>query len=162
MHVSHVSVSSLQIPAEQGSPVDEPQLPATIQVFDARDVPLDWPSLQSQVRKAAYDVVVETEADASDLEQSIRSLLDKETIPWEHRRDKEVRRYDLRELVHDVWLIERPRGGRATLGMLLRADPGGSGRPEQVAAALGLSTAPVALQRTRLVLADPPGRARGR
>ena len=136
----------------------EPQLPATIQVFDARDVPLDWPSLQSQVRKASYDVVVETDADAPSLEQAIRSLLDKETLPWEHRRDQEVRRYDLRELVHDIWLVEPPRNGRATLGMLLKADPKGSGRPEQVTAALGLTAAPVALHRTRLILADPPGR----
>jgi len=41
--------------------------------------------------------------------------------------------------------------GVATLGMKLRCDSSGAGRPEQVVRALGLN-APLSMQRTRLLL----------
>ena len=135
-----------------------PRLPQGVEVTEAHDVPLDSPSLQSQVQKAEYSVVVATDADAESVEGAIRSFLEKESLPWEHQRDKEVRRYDLRALVHDLWL-EGSADGDATLGMLLKCDPTGSGRPEQVVAALGLALPPKATHRKRLLLAAPPPKA---
>ncbi len=135
-----------------------PQLPAGIEVTEANDIPLEWPSLQSQVQQAEYRVTVETDQPAPLIEKAIRELLDKQTLPWEHRRDTEVRRYDLRAQVHDLWL-ESSKPDEAVLGMTLKTDPSGSGRPEQVAAALGLPAPPKAIHRTRLVLAAPPKKA---
>lgn len=139
----------------------EQQVPRDVQLFEAQDVPLDWPSLQSQVRKAEYRVVARTEAAGDELQRSIRSLLETRSLPWEHQRDQEVRRYDLRELVHDLWLVDRA-DGTATVGMLLKTDPSGSGRPEQVMAALGITTPLEEVHRTRLVLAEPERRSRGK
>ena len=126
-------------------------IPETLLVYEAVDVSMDAPSLQSQVRLAEYRVGVAPDGEAESVEDSVNGLLGKETIPWEHRRDKEVRRYDLRALVRDLWVEERSNG-TVTLGMLLRADPNASGRPEQIVAALGLPE-PVWVHRTRLLLA---------
>ncbi|GAG43709.1 unnamed protein product, partial [marine sediment metagenome] len=70
-----------------------------------------------------------------------------------HQRDKEVRRYDLRSLVHDLWL-ESLADGLCTLGMRLRTDSQGSGRAEQVAAALGFSEPPLRIERCKLILEE--------
>lgn len=130
------------------------QLPQGLQVIEAYDVPLGLPSLQSQVRKAEYRVVVATEATSEAIRATIGSLLEKKTLPWEHLRDKEVRRYDLRAQVYDIRL-DGLDGGEATLVMLLKTEPSGSGRPEQVVAALGLPVPPRSIHRTRLLLAEP-------
>ncbi len=135
----------------------EPQAPPALRVSEAHDVPIDWPSLQSQVREADYQVVVATEAAPEAIEEAVRALLDRQEVPWEHRRDKEVRRYNLRELVRNLWLA-RKDNGLATLGMTLKTDPSASGRPEQVVAALGLPARLESVHRTRLALAEPPQR----
>lgn len=132
-------------------------VPETVQIHRADDVPLDWPSLQSQVRQAEYRVGFRpgshpAAVQAAPVQAAIDALLKKTTLPWEHQRDKEVRRYDLRELIEDVWLEDAPQG-ELRLGMVLKTDPSASGRPEQVAAALGLP-APAWCHRVRLILAD--------
>ena len=139
------------------------QLPQGVEINEAQDVPLDWPSLQSQVLKAEYAVVVTMHGDAGveSIEEAIREFVERESLPWEHQRDQEIRRYDLRAQVHDLW-VEGGAEGEATLGMLLKCDPAGSGRPEQVVAALGLPLPPRAIHRKRLLLADLPKKAPAR
>ena len=142
----------------------EPQLLPDLHVYGTEEIGIDSPSLQSLVRESEYLVTVPfTEnggpGSPEQLEQAIDGLLEAETLPWEHRREKEVRRYDLRKQVHDLWL-EETGTGEATIGMLLQTDPEASGRPEQVAAALGVGT-PTAVHRSRIVLA-PPSKRRGK
>ena len=137
----------------------EPQLPSGVQVHEVIDVPIDAPSLQSLVRRAEYAVTVEPPAEA-DVESAVREFLEAESVPWEHRREKQVRRYDLRKMVFDLW-VEEPANGTAALGMTLKTDPESSGRPEQVVAALGLPS-PTAIHRTRLILADPKRESKGK
>ncbi len=127
------------------------QLPEGITVSEANDVPFDWPSLQSQVEKAEYLVTIRGEMSPDEIDSRAQDFLQHDTFPWEHRRDKQVRRYDLRELVHDIWLDSQSED-EVVLGLLLKAHPSGSGRPEQVLAALGLPT-PRSVHRTRLLLA---------
>jgi hypothetical protein len=79
-------------------------------------------------------------------------MLAAQSIPWQHQREREVRRYDLRPLVQDVW-IEAVEDGRCVLSMRLRSDSQASGRAEQVIAALGLQ-APTRIHRRRLVLEE--------
>jgi radical SAM-linked protein len=140
------------------------QVPPTIRILKVQEAGLALPSLQAEVRAAEYEVDVAVPAGV-DVDAAIASLLASETFPWEHKREDETRSYDLRPLVHEVDVIER-EGERARLRMLLRNDNTGSGRPEQVALALGLGT-PSRIHRTKLILADrSPAmaayRARGR
>ena len=127
------------------------QLPPGIEILQAYPVAPTLPSLQSQVRCAEYKVEVETEKEQKDVESALASLLSVEHLPWQHQRDTGPRKYDLRALIDDLWLIDW-RSGYCTIGMRLHCDSNGSGRPEQVAAALGFTHYPQSLHRTKLVL----------
>lgn len=126
------------------------QLPPGVEVLQVYQAALTQPSLQSLLRHAEYRVEVATEKDEKEIQSALDSLLSKEQLPWQHRRDTAIRSYDLRALIDDLWLIGLKDGG-GTIGMRLRCDSGGSGRPEQVTKALGFSEPPY-IHRSRLIL----------
>ncbi len=126
-------------------------LPSGIKILQTYPMPLDQPSLQSQVAYAEYRVGVETKKGQKEVESELAKLLSLEHLPWQHQRDTGLRNYDLRALVDDLWL-EEWHDGQCTIGMRLRNDSSGSGRPEQVAAALGFPHHPKSIHRTKLIL----------
>ena len=127
------------------------QLPPGIEIQQVYNIPLTMPSLQSQVRYAEYRVELETARGQGDAESAMASLLSLKQLPWQHQRDTGPRHYDLRALIDDLWLVDGGNG-YCTIGMRLRCDSSGSGRPEQVAAALGFEDYPKSIHRTRLIL----------
>jgi radical SAM-linked protein len=127
------------------------QLPSGVAIGGVYNTPLTMPSLQSQVRQAEYTVGVSTDKSKEKIEADINELLDKETLPWQHQRDTGPKKYDLRVLVDDIWLINW-RPGFCIIGMRLRCDSTGSGRPEQVTAALGFASYPDSIHRNKLLL----------
>ena len=127
------------------------QLPSGIEILEVYPMAPGLPSLQSQVRYAEYKVEVATEKGLKFIEEAISGLLSARHLPWHHHRDTGRRDYDLRALIDSLWVIEKSHP-RYTIGMKLRCDSTGSGRPEQVALALGLSEYPQSIHRTRLVL----------
>jgi radical SAM-linked protein len=125
------------------------QLPAGLKIDQVCSVPLELPTLQSQLRFAEYMVqVVAAEADV--IKHSIDSLMSKDSLPWGHRRDVGVKSYDLRPLINSL-CCEASQDMAVMLRMKLRCDSNGAGRPEQVVLALGLGI-PLSIQRTRLFL----------
>jgi radical SAM-linked protein len=136
-----------------------PQLPPAVRVIEAHEVGLTLPSLQAEVRAAEYEVDA-LAPEGFDVDAAVQRMLDAESIPWEHKREDEVKSYDLRPLVIELAVDQvsgvsgQGSGHLVTLRMLLRNDStAGSGRPEQVALALGLGM-PVRIHRTRLLLAE--------
>jgi len=127
------------------------QLPTGVKVLQVYPIALNQPSLQSQVRYAEYSVEVETDKEVKDIESGLNSLLLAEKLPWQHQRDTGIRSYDLRALIDNLWLIDWHHP-YCTMGMRLRCDSGGSGRPEQVTAALGFTHYPRSMHRTKLIL----------
>lgn len=127
------------------------QLPKGIDISEVVEVGLGLSSLQSQVCLAEYRVIAEAVRATKEVEAAIRSLLASDRLPWQHARDKEVRKYDLRNLIDDIWLIES-RPPEYTIGMRLRCDSSGTGRPEQVLSALGFKDSPKSIHRTKLIL----------
>lgn len=127
------------------------QLPPGIAMRQILPVALTLPSLQAQLRQAEYSVTVETDAGEKEIETKLTALLALETLPWQHQRDTGVRQYDLRALISDLWLIDC-QPPYCTIGMRLRCDSGGSGRPEQVIIALGFTAHPQSMHRTQLIL----------
>jgi radical SAM-linked protein len=127
------------------------QLPPGIEITRVYNTALTLPSLQSQVRFAEYRVGLEADKAKEDIESAITVLLAKETLPWEHQRDTGPRRYDLRQLIDDIWIIDYQKGV-CNISMRLRCDSSGSGRPEQVATALGFVKYPLSIHRTKLIL----------
>ena len=127
------------------------QIPAGIEILQVYQTALGLPSLQSQIRYAEYRVEVETDKEQPDIEAALASLLALEHLPWQHQRDTGTRHYDLRALIDDLWLISWC-STYCTIGMRLRCDSSGSGRPEQVSNALGFTAHPRSIHRTKLVL----------
>jgi len=127
------------------------QLPPGIEILQVYQIALTMPSLQSQVRFVEYRVELETEKGQKDIESAINSLLSMEHLPWQHQRDTGPRHYDLRALIDGLRLTDQ-RKGHCTIEMRLRCDSGGSGRPEQVTAALGFEQYPKSIRRTKLIL----------
>jgi hypothetical protein len=88
-----------------------------------------------------------------DVAARIGALLASASLPRERRREQKTMRYDLRPLVLDLWLdAAGAPPGEVALGMRLRADPRGQGRPDEVAAALGLTA--LRVHRVGIGLAD--------
>jgi radical SAM-linked protein len=129
------------------------QLPPGIDISEVVEVGPRLPSLQSQVLYAEYEVGVVTDKGPEEVDASMRSLLDRDMLPWQHARDKEIRRYDLRSLIESLWLLDC-NPPECTLGMRLRCDNTGTGRPEQVISALGFANPPKSVHRTKLILAQ--------
>jgi radical SAM-linked protein len=127
------------------------QLPKDMSITSVVQVPADVPSLQSQVRRAEYRVELETDKTINEIKAAIDSFLALAELPWQHKRDEEMRSYDIRKLVERVWFVEA-HGTICILGMCLRADGSASGRAEQVAMALGFNGQPKSICRTRLFL----------
>lgn len=128
------------------------QLPAGVEVLDVEEVGLRGASLQSELRAAEYEVTVPANWSETDTKEAVERFLAEESVPWEQVRDGETRHYDIRALVQDAW-AGGPRNGSEVIGMRVRADSTGSGRPEQIVAAMGLPE-PSMIRRRRLILAE--------
>jgi len=127
------------------------QLPGGIEVLEVQETPLNIPSLQSRLQSIEYRLIVKTDGNLSQTQSAIASLLRAESLPWQHMRDTGPRHYDIRALIGDIWLIDW-HGTGCTLGMRLHSGPRGTGRAEQVAAALGFPDYPISIHRTKLNL----------
>ena len=127
------------------------QLPPGMEALEVYQALSSQPSLQSLVRYAEYEVVVATEKNEAEVGQVLKSLLELKHLPWQHKRDTAVRSYDLRVLIDELWFIGLGDDG-GIIGMRLRCDSGGSGRPEQVVKALGFTERPRSIHRTRLIV----------
>jgi radical SAM-linked protein len=126
------------------------QLPAALTINSVEEVGMALPALQADVRFAEYEVDLAPEASAEGARAAAESFLAAETMPWEHKRDEEVRSYDIRAQVESID-VAPGADGAVRLLMRLKNDNTGSGRPEQVVAALGLGT-PLRIHRTKVVL----------
>jgi radical SAM-linked protein len=136
------------------------QLPAGIKVLAVFPVPVTLPSLQSAVRFAEYRVEIVPLCGQKDIETRVEQLLSREELPWHHQRDTGERNYDLRALIEDILVVDWPAtpdpakpDSIGILNMNLRCDASGSGRPEQVTLALGITEPPKSIHRTKLTLA---------
>ena len=127
------------------------QLPDGLKVLEATPISPNVPSLQSQVRFTQYQVAVKTDKSEEEIKTAIDNLLAMESLSWHHERDTGRKSYDLRPLIDDIWLIEC-QPSSCLLGMRLRCDETGSGRPEQVALALGFTEYPESIKRMKLLL----------
>jgi radical SAM-linked protein len=127
------------------------QLPDGLKVLEATPIGANVPSLQSQVRYTQYQVEVKSDKNEEEIKGDIDRLLALESLPWHHERDTGRKSYDLRNLVDDIWVVEM-KAESCVLGMILRCDESGSGRPEQVSLALGFPEYPAAIERTKLLL----------
>ncbi|MBN2098427.1 MAG: DUF2344 domain-containing protein [Dehalococcoidia bacterium] len=129
-----------------------PQMPRGMEVFEILQISLNAPSLQSQAQFIEYRVSDRSDRTSDEIRGAITMILKAEKLPWQHMRDTGPRQYDLRPLIEDLWL-ESWQDHVFALGMRLRCGAQGTGRPEQVTAALGLTEHPHLVHRTKIILA---------
>ena len=142
--------------------------PEGIGLHDAKEVWHGFPSAASQVRGAEYEIEVGgDESLTSDaLRGAVVRLLSATELSGKRRRGESERRSDagdrdLRPLIEDVEILEvDERAHTARLRTVLRLDPSGAGRPEDVVQALDLPLRARRAVRTRLLFVDTPPIAR--
>ena len=111
-----------------------PQLPAGISIVSVEETGMGLPALQADVRFAEYVVDVATATCDRDVEAgdwkleagtdagaAIERFLAAESVPWEHKREDEVKSYDIRAQVEVIELIARD-GDPVRLWLRLKND----------------------------------------
>lgn len=123
-------------------------LPPGMQVTSIEEVPLKSPALQTQVLTSEYTISVE-QGSIDPLTDRVQALL----AATEVLRDRRGKAYNLRPLVHAL-TVERGEADRVVVRARLQSTEAGNGRPDELAAALGLNPAEVEIHRTRLDFLD--------
>lgn len=127
-------------------------LPPGIRLLHAEPAPRELPSLQSQVCGASYRVEVESTESADQFAARLDAFLARPEAWRARRKGKEMARYDLRPLVQML-----SYGGPTDLGhtfdVIMRAEPGATGRPDELLSELDLESAPRRIVRLSLAFA---------
>ncbi len=138
-----------------------PAFPSGIQLIGAEPVPREWPSLQAAICAARYQVEVETDESDEAFAARLTAFMARPEAWRERRRGKEVARYDLRPLVRSLIYTgpcDASAGSAYGLGQsfetAMRAEPGATGRPDELLAELGYEMALRRVVRVTLELAD--------
>lgn len=115
-------------------------LPPGISPYCAEPVAREAPSLQSQVCGATYRVEVEADAPAEAFAARLDAFLARPEAWRARRKGKEMGRYDLRPLVQALTYAGPCELGHA-FEVVMRAEPGATGRPDELLAELELESA---------------------
>jgi radical SAM-linked protein len=126
-------------------------LPDGIEPISCVELGVDGPSLQSQLRRAAYEVVLPGGTSSISLRQRVQEILAADTLPAEYVRTNKVKAYDLRPLILSFDVHEA--GESPVIRMRLRAEQENTARADQVLLALGIE-GECRIHRTRLELDD--------
>jgi hypothetical protein len=114
-------------------------LPRGMRVTAIDEVPLNAPALQMQLAATEFEITVEGEETIGLLSERVSQFL----AAAEVRRDRRGKVYNLRPLVQALSIESAPAAGVAVIRSRLQATPEGTGRPDELAAALGLDPATV-------------------
>jgi radical SAM-linked protein len=122
-----------------------PALPPGLRLLDIQVVDPHWPALQSELEASEYSLTL-LEA-CPDLEKRCQAVLEATGLP-RSRRGKD---YDLRPLILAVQPLPPDAEGLQRLFLRLSAREGGTGRPEEVLAEMGIQPEAVRTHRIRLL-----------
>lgn len=114
----------------------------SVQMVDMRE-----DALQMQMKSSQFMVSFYDQQDLAALQQKISQLLGEEAIICERRK----KAYDLRPLILNLEAVTLPEGGLG-LRMHLLAQPGATGRPDDLMDVLGFANTDYLVRRTQLFL----------
>lgn len=121
--------------------------PPGLTIKEVRFVELSEDSLQSQMSASEFEVTFFDPQPADQLKIMVNALLAEVEIP----RTRRKKAYDLRPLILNLE-VARLEGGETGLKMRLKAEPGATGRPDEVLDALGFINTQYLVRRTQLFL----------
>ena len=125
-------------------------LPPGMKVISIEEIALNAPALQMQLAAAEFEIAVEDEETIGLLPERVLQFL----AATEVVRDRRGKVYNLRPLVQTLSIETAHSGRTAVLRARLQANAEGTGRPDELAAALGLDPATVKIKRTKLIFFD--------
>jgi hypothetical protein len=136
----------------------EPVLPADHHLLACEDIWLGAPALAGRVAAADYTVELRDPLDATLGRAAAERLLAATTIPRERMKGSSTKFVDLRPLLVAITVDGASAGGRR-ISVRTRIHPElGTGRPDEIVAALGdalgASLEPISIVRERILLAE--------
>jgi len=134
-----------ELPLEEIARALQKALPPGLALIHLTPLDPKAPALQSQLRSAEYTVTLLQPC--ADLDLRLQTLLDSAEIP----RQRRGKSYDLRPLIQALERIPDDEHGRQRLRIILSAQEGATGRPEEVLLAMKLQPAQARFHRTRLL-----------
>ena len=84
------------------------------------------------------------------LVEDVKALLDAPSLPRERIRKGKKKTYDLRQLILNIEVLEPDQENRQQLSLHLKAEPGATGRPDEVLKELGIDPLQCLIHRTIL------------
>jgi radical SAM-linked protein len=126
----------------------ERALPPGIKLRLIEAVPLKAPALQAQLLAADFEIVVEEAAAITALPDRVRAFWAATGVA----RERRGKPYNLRPLVQSLTI--EPGPDRAVIRSRLQATEGGTGRPDELIAALGVDPTTTQIKRRRLIFID--------
>ena len=122
--------------------------PPGIILEELRTVTHDAPKLQNALSSAEFMITFKEKQ--PNLEQKVTDILAQESLPRERIRKGKKKTYDLRNLILEAEVLMSD-DGQQQLRLHLRAEPGATGRPDEVLEVLGIDPLSPQIHRTRLV-----------
>jgi radical SAM-linked protein len=120
-------------------------LPAGMKVISIAEMVYNAPALQMQLIATEFEITVEGEETIGLLTERVAQFSESTEI----MRERRGKPYNLRPLVQTL-TIEPGGADRVVIRSRLQATQEGTGRPDELAAALGLDPATVNIRRTQL------------
>lgn len=124
-------------------------LPPGLEIHTVEEVILAAPALQSQIDTAEYRLTLSQLL--PDLGERCRAILASPTL----LRQRKGKDYDLRALIQDIQVSLPEEDGKQSIVVRLLAREGATGRPEEVAVALGIPPTEIGIHRTKLFFTLP-------
>ena len=122
--------------------------PPGLEIRSVEGIALGEDALQVQMKASEFTVSFYDRQERSELDRIVAGLLAQE----EAIRARCKKTYDLRPLILELAVITHP-SGEPGLWMRLLAEPGATGRPDDVLDALGYPNTAYLVRRTKLILA---------
>lgn len=124
-----------------------PALPPGLEILEIQEIEQSEPALQTQVLSSEYRISLAPPV--QDLAQRCAQLLASPAII----RQWKGKEYDLRPLVLQLDCLPGTVDGLQAIAVVMRAQEGATGRPEEVVGALGISPTSTRILRTKIELA---------
>jgi radical SAM-linked protein len=140
---------------DQPNPLEEIQTklaeaaPDGIKILAVHPVDLREPALQEQRHASEFEVRFFDPPDRIELEEKINHILTQDQII----RTRRKKTYNLRPLILNLQVKSTPDEERA-LTMRLLAEPGATGRPDEVLDEIGYANTAYLVKRTKLILSE--------
>ena len=121
--------------------------PPGLTIHSVQTVGLGEDALQERMRASDFLVAFYDPQDNPSLQRQVANLLDRDEI----RRTRRAKSYDLRPLILNLEVTQHPEG-EVGLWMRLCAQPGATGRPDEVLDELGYPNTAYLVRRTQIIL----------